>query len=218
MAKPPPPTHIQQFKKRIDITPNERESGHSLLPTKADGSATDSTECMDITLAQQQQPTPTYLGKERKSSQSMIFDLFFGIFKFLGIQNSLPRSCAHKFLEIHDSSPEFAHRSPLQRIKEPATSSQTNSTPFPNCASMDRSEAKRHFQRGGNVFGNSAHNPSFNNSGFGQNNNCHFRGAHREGNQRSWNQRNPTFKNSRRWSTEDKSETSIGTWKQRSTV
>ncbi|KAL3126171.1 hypothetical protein niasHT_005429 [Heterodera trifolii] len=124
MAKPPPPTHIHQLKKRFEYSSttnnnntidggghhNEADNAFDEFATQQKGTE-EGTGQQNMTIADDAafttQSTSSFgtFGKERKMGNQR------------PQRKSIPKVAHNRLIEIHDDSPEFSHRSPLQRLR-----------------------------------------------------------------------------------------------------
>ncbi|KAI3410170.1 hypothetical protein GPALN_006528 [Globodera pallida] len=110
MAKPPPPTHIFQIKKRFEASiSDEKSMDNSSIDFEMEKGLEAEESAMDTTFAKQS--ASDGINRDKKLGQKH--------------RKPVPK-LSNKLIEIHDDSPEFSHRSPLQRMKGQETKNLSN--------------------------------------------------------------------------------------------
>uniref|UniRef100_A0A914HSC7 JmjC domain-containing protein n=1 Tax=Globodera rostochiensis TaxID=31243 RepID=A0A914HSC7_GLORO len=110
MAKPPPPTHIYQIKKRFEASiSDEKSMDNSSIEFEMEKGIEAEESAMDTTFAKQS--ASDGINRDKKLGQKH--------------RKPVPK-LPNKLIEIHDDSPEFSHRSPLQRMKGQETKNLSN--------------------------------------------------------------------------------------------
>ncbi|KAL3124399.1 hypothetical protein niasHT_000823 [Heterodera trifolii] len=123
MAKPPPPTHIHQLKKRFEYssTTNNNTIDGGGQHNEADNACDEFATQQKGTEEGTGQQNTTIADDAAFTTQSTSSFGTFGKERKMGNQRphrkSIPKVAHNKLIEIHDDSPEFSHRSPLQRLR-----------------------------------------------------------------------------------------------------